>query len=155
VTTIKTSNKDISEESWVAHLGFIQDIVTRMARNSYLLKGWTVTLVAAIFALSLRLESVAFVGIAFLPTIVFAGLDAYYLSMERSFRDLYDCLRREPEKLEAFSMDISEYRKEKTVGKAMRSASVLLFYLAIGITVVISIVVVIGSIWLREVIACG
>ena len=50
---IKMANRSISEESWVSHLGFIQGVITRMAQNSYLLKGWDATLVAAIFALSL------------------------------------------------------------------------------------------------------
>ena len=34
------------------HLEFIQGIITRMANNSFMLKGWAVTLVAGIFALS-------------------------------------------------------------------------------------------------------
>ena len=37
---IKMANRCISEESWVSHLGFIQGVITRMAQNSYLLKGW-------------------------------------------------------------------------------------------------------------------
>ena len=38
----------------IAHLGFIQGIITRMGTNSFLLKGWSVTLVAAMFALAVK-----------------------------------------------------------------------------------------------------
>ena len=36
------------------YLEFIQQTITRMANNSFLLKGWTVTLSAAIFALAAK-----------------------------------------------------------------------------------------------------
>lgn len=36
----------------VPHLEMIQGVINRMARNSFALKGWAVTLVAGIFALS-------------------------------------------------------------------------------------------------------
>ena len=39
-------------EMKLKHLEFIQGIITRMANNSFMLKGWAVTLVAGIFALS-------------------------------------------------------------------------------------------------------
>lgn len=40
------------EEDLLKHLEFIQYIINRMAKNSFLLKGWTVTIVAAFFALA-------------------------------------------------------------------------------------------------------
>ncbi|WP_435354079.1 hypothetical protein [Morganella morganii] len=36
----------------IAHLGFIQGVINRMGSNSFMIKGWCVALVAAIFALS-------------------------------------------------------------------------------------------------------
>lgn len=36
----------------VNHLEMIQGVISRMASNSFALKGWAVTLVAGIFALS-------------------------------------------------------------------------------------------------------
>ena len=36
------------------HLEFIQDVITRMNSNSFLLKGWCVTLMSVLFALSAR-----------------------------------------------------------------------------------------------------
>jgi len=34
------------EASKIAHLGFIQATITRMGTNSFMIKGWAVTLVA-------------------------------------------------------------------------------------------------------------
>ena len=39
-------------ENKLRHLEMIQNIISRMANNSFLLKGWTVTLVAGIFTIS-------------------------------------------------------------------------------------------------------
>jgi len=38
-------------EKKLKHLEFIQQAINRMASNLFLLKGWTVTLIAAMFAL--------------------------------------------------------------------------------------------------------
>jgi hypothetical protein len=64
-------SKDKSEEAWLKHLEFIQNIVTRMARNSFLLKGWSLTLVAAIFALSINTPSVLLGLVALFPSLAF------------------------------------------------------------------------------------
>jgi hypothetical protein len=37
-------------ENKIKHLEFIQSTVGRMASNLFLLKGWTITLIAAVFA---------------------------------------------------------------------------------------------------------
>jgi hypothetical protein len=73
-----------------AYLAMIQLIITRMGANSFILKGWNVTLVSALFALSVKDSNTRFVMIAFLPALVFWILDAYYLRQERLFRKLYD-----------------------------------------------------------------
>lgn len=39
-------------EKKLKHLEMIQAVINRMANNSFMLKGWTVTLVAGIFALA-------------------------------------------------------------------------------------------------------
>ena len=39
-------------EKKLKHLEMVQGVINRMANNSFMLKGWAVTLVAGIFALS-------------------------------------------------------------------------------------------------------
>lgn len=41
------------EEARLEHLKMIQTVITRMAQNSFLLKGWSVTLVSAMITLTL------------------------------------------------------------------------------------------------------
>lgn len=67
------------------HLEMIQGVIARIAGNSFLLKGWSVTIAAALFALAARDSNSQFACIALLPSIVFWGLDAYYLRQERLF----------------------------------------------------------------------
>lgn len=98
-------------EKKVAHLGFVQSIITRLAGNSALLKGWAVTLVAATFALAAKDTDVRFILIAYVPTIAFWLLDAFYLRQERLFRDLYSAVAGKPEDKIDFSMDTSSFNQ--------------------------------------------
>jgi hypothetical protein len=75
------------------HLELIQAIITRMAGNSFLIRGWSVTLVSALFALAAKDSDRSFVVVSYFPCVMFWVLDAYYLSQERKFRSLYDSVR--------------------------------------------------------------
>jgi len=75
------------------HLEFIQGVINRVATNSFQLKGWTMLLVSALFALSAANTKVAFVFLAYVPAAVFWGLDGYFLMVERAYRELYDRVR--------------------------------------------------------------
>ena len=91
-------------ERKLKHLDFIQNTITRMSHNSFLLKGWAVTLVGALFALSQKEIDGGITFIAILLSVMFWVLDAYYLSKEHLFRLLYDEVRvKEPEDID-FSM---------------------------------------------------
>jgi len=130
------------DDAALKHLEFIQNIVTRMANNSFLLKGWSVTLVAAIFVLTVNNPSAYLIFIAIFPALAFWGLDAYYLRQERLFRQLYRKLIEEPDNVSAFSMDTSDYeRNVQSWFDTALSKSVLPFHGAIVSTVVLAIVV--------------
>ena len=64
-------------ESKLKHLEMIQAVVNRMANNSFLLKGWSVTLVSALLALAAANSDRRFVFVAVLPLLMFWLLDAY------------------------------------------------------------------------------
>lgn len=114
------------------HLEFIQNIITRMAGNLFFLRGWTITLIGALLALFSKNSSPYYV-FYFLIVIVFIFwiLDGYFLSQERSYRDLYNHVRKLKEEEIDFSMDISEYQKYKknTLIYSMFSSTLLIFYL--------------------------
>ena len=117
-------------ESKHKHLEFIQAVISRMAGNSFLLKGWTVTLVAALFALSSKDANHSYLLVVYLPVLVFWTLDGYFIYQERLFRDLYDHVRQLGEAKIDFSMDRRRFRSARNswLG-SMFSSTLLLFYL--------------------------
>ncbi len=96
-------------EQKIAHLQMIQGVINRMAGNSFLLKGWSVTLVAALFALAAIGTSPLFVYLAYFPSFMFWILDAYFLRQERLFRRLYDDVRELSPPDTDFSMDTAPF----------------------------------------------
>lgn len=87
-----------------AHLEMIQGVINRMGGNSFLLKGWAVTLLAGLLALDISKPEDGCARIAYLPIILFWVLDSYFLYQERSFRKLYDAVRVKDEAHVDFSM---------------------------------------------------
>lgn len=87
-----------------AHLEMIQGVINRMSNNSFLIKGWAVTLVAGIFALSSKDNDKMFFLVAYIPIILFWGLDSYYLLQERLYRSLYNFVRLKKDEDADFSM---------------------------------------------------
>ena len=91
------------------HLEFIQGVVNRLSTNSFLLKGWSVVLVSALFALSAGSSKAGYVFLAYVPALVFWALDGYFLAVEREYRKLYDTVRtREPGNID-FSMSTHDF----------------------------------------------
>ncbi len=76
-------------EKKLKHLEFIQNVITRMNTNSFMIKGWAVTLVAALFALSDKTHQHHLYLIAFIPVPLFWLLDGFFLATEKRFRELY------------------------------------------------------------------
>lgn len=101
----------------IKHLEIIQSVISRMAGNSFALKGWAVTLVAGIFALSGKDADKTYFLIAYVPILVFWGLDTYYLRQERLYRALYNAVRLKCENDIDFNMStfLPELQSEKTV----------------------------------------
>jgi hypothetical protein len=82
-------------EKKLKHLEFIQNIITRMNANSFAIKGWSVTLVSALFALAADKADMKFILVALLPVAVFWILDGFFLSQEKQYRNF---MRKWPSK---------------------------------------------------------
>jgi hypothetical protein len=78
------------------HLEFVQAAVNRMASNLFLLKGWSITLIAALFALAAKDANKFYILIAYFPLFIFWTLDGYFLSQERKFRALLEVAKVNP-----------------------------------------------------------
>ena len=94
------------------HLELIQGVINRVASNSFHLKGWSVVLVSALFALAASNAKVYFVYLAFLPAIAFWVLDGYFLWQERMYRKLYDAVRKGEDEQSDFSMNAYNFEAE-------------------------------------------
>jgi len=123
------------------HLEFIQGAINRMAGNLFFLRGWTITLIAALFAFFAKETNTDFIFVVYFPVIIFWILDGYFLSQERLFRALYNHVRKLDEKEIDFSMGTSEYNKDKRNGwlRSMFSGTLLFFYLPlVGVMLLIT-----------------
>jgi len=113
------------------HLEFIQQAINRMASNLFLLKGWTVTLIAAMFALAAKESNSLYFLLAYLPTLMFWLLDGYFLAQERRFRSLYEHVRTLEESAIDFSMNTQPFKSEPKSNRwshAMFSPTLVVYY---------------------------
>jgi hypothetical protein len=72
------------------HLEFIQGVISRMSTSSFLFKGWAITLAASLSAFGAVNTRAALLVIAAFSTLMFWGLDGYYLWLERGFVKLHE-----------------------------------------------------------------
>lgn len=91
------------------HLEFLQNVIARMNTNSFMIKGWAITLVSALFALAARDANPKYVLITYVVLPVFWIIDGFFLATERQYRALYNEVRSRPETNIDFSMDASQY----------------------------------------------
>lgn len=125
-------------ETTIKHLEMIHAVITRMAGNSFALKGWAVTVVAAVLAFGAERKDTSVSLLAFVPAIAFWWLDGYYLAIERRFRALYDDVRRgEPPPDGMFSMDVTAYAEREPVFRAIRRDAVWPIYAALIVVAVV------------------
>ena len=126
------------------HLEFIQGVVNRLSTNSFLLKGWSVVLVSALFALAANNANELFIYLAYFPAIAFWILDGYFLWQERLFRALYDRVRVLEETEIDFSMDTSIVENAlKSWADATFSKTLVLFHwTVIGSILVVMLVLI-------------
>lgn len=79
-------------EAKLKHLEFIQAVIARMSNSSFLFKGWAITIAAGLSAFAatssqgvLRVALIA----AIVSSVLFWGLDGYYLWIEHRYVALY------------------------------------------------------------------
>lgn len=121
-------NKDEATKCFLKEIEIIQGVINRMANNSFLIKGWTITLIVG----SLLFKSEPIMAwIAIIPIIGFWGLDAYFLRQERLYRKLYAWVieNRLLSNEHLFSMNTNRFTEG--VGSSIRtmlSKTLLAFY---------------------------
>ncbi len=126
-------------EKKLKHLEFVQAAIGRMASNLFLLKGWAITLIAGLFALATKGSDRAYYLIAYLPALMFWALDAFFLTLERRFRSLYDHVRALDESQIDFSMNTEPFKRLKGNGywDAFWSKTLAVYYGALIVTMIV------------------
>lgn len=130
-------NKESLKEYMLKEIEIIHDIIGRMAFNSFVIKGWTITLVVV----ALLLKGInCQIGIAFIPLLVFWFLDAYFLWQERLYRKLYEWVTDNRLKTDKYLFDMNAYRFEDKVQSRLRimfSITLGWFYGSIAVLIII------------------
>lgn len=118
------------------HLDLIQCVINRMASNSFALKGWAVTLIAGIFVLAGKDTDKMYFLVAYIPILVFWGLDSYYLLQEKLYRALYDKVREMDSDKIDFNMNahLDEFKTQaNTWWRCISSKTELWFYFPLAL----------------------
>lgn len=95
-------------EAKLKHLEFIEAVLTRMSTNSFLFKGWAITIASALSGFAAVDSKHGLLVIALVATLMFWALDGYYLWLERCFIALYDVVASKDESDIDFSMKIDK-----------------------------------------------
>ena len=87
------------KEQVIKHLEIIQGVINRLAHNSFLIKGWSMTILAAAILFIARSNGYSeYLMLAFIiPVVSFWVLDGYFLWQERLFRGVYNDVRLQEE----------------------------------------------------------
>ena len=120
-----------SEEKVIKHLEMIQGIVNRLGSNSFLLKSWSMAIIATTVVLMTRYEVKTYAFLALvIPILSFWILDGYFLWQERLFRKIYNEVRKQSDT--DFSMNIMKHRNEPKCSwpSAIFSVTLNIFYIS-------------------------
>ncbi|MCK6650475.1 MAG: hypothetical protein L6Q66_12530 [Bacteroidia bacterium] len=130
-------------EAKLKHLEFIQNVITRMNSNSFMIKGWTIAIVSALFALAANNSNHNLIWAVLIVVPIFWVLDGYFLSMESKYTKLYEAVTKKEET--DFDMNASAYKDNCswlgstfsiTLGVFYGSLLFLTFFVAIMIGII-------------------
>jgi hypothetical protein len=146
------------DESRRQYLDIIQGIISRLAGNQFLIKGWALTVAAAIlgYAAAHRQWAVALLNIAIASG--FWALDAYFLRAERLYRHLWIDASKTTSTVAIYSLDISSYRQSvryfksvpdengnKRIGAALAPAVAAVHSLILSVTIIVLIATAVAA----------
>ncbi len=126
------------------HLDFIQNVIARLANNSFLMKGWAITVSGAFYGFGVQQKLWQLAAIGLVPAVSFWWLDAYFLRAETMFRCLFNSVRRNPDAHEPFDMNHRAFEKDvkSMIGmmfsETLRAFHGILFLIGLAITVAIA-----------------
>jgi hypothetical protein len=89
----------VSNDEFHKEIDLIQSCISRMAQNSFMIKGWGFTLIAALIALTAdKIDWMIISLIGVFVLVCFWSLDAFFLKTEKLYRFKYEWIIQEREK---------------------------------------------------------
>jgi hypothetical protein len=123
------------DDKKIKHLELIQAIITRMNSNSFVIKGWVITIVSAVLALLASTHNTSFIVITALPIVVFWIVDSFYLQTERKYVELYKLTIKQDSAIAPFSLnpeeDAIKSAKKTLYFNVFTSRTIISFYLSL------------------------
>ena len=129
-------------EAKLKHLDYIQAAIARMANHSFLFKGWSITMVGALFAFAVVEAKWALVVVALFATLLFWGLDGYYLWIERGFVELHKQVSVQTEAEIDLSMAIDKHQAFSRWLRTCLRPHIIAFYGTVVLVELVGIFVV-------------
>lgn len=114
-------------------IDLIQSCINRMAQNSFIIKGWALTIVTVVLALMEKnIDPIYLCLVMFIPLLSFWYLDAFFLQTEKKYRKMYDWVLGARQKNDLSNLyDLNPHRFDdqvESIGKVMRSITLRVFY---------------------------
>ncbi len=137
----------LSREELHKELDLIQEVVKRMAQNSFQVKTWLIGVLMAMLAFTKdevfgsadSTAGLALNGMLFLPIAFFWYLDGFFLRTERLYRNVYKWVIQYRPITNAYLYDLNTFKREvkgketiieiPSTWKVMISQTLLFFYL--------------------------
>lgn len=115
-------------------IDLIQACISRMANNSFLLKGWTISILVVVLALvEKQIDPIYLCLILMIPFVSFWYLDAFFLRTEKMYRKMYEWVIENRRKgNEQYLYDLNPKRFEEKVQGVLRimfTQTLVCFYL--------------------------
>lgn len=138
--------KKIQIEEIHKEIDLIQSCITRMAQNSFMVKGWFVSLYAVVLALlPEKINLFLLCTVLIMVNLMFWYLDAFFLRTEKIYRKIYDWvleMRPKNNRELLYQLNPKEYdgkiEKVESIRKVMWSRTLRWFY-SIPLIIVIAL----------------
>lgn len=116
-------------------IDLVQNCINRMAKNSFMLKGWLITIYTIVLTLlpeKIEFDKIFIVMIS--STCLFWYLDAFFLKNEKIYREIYEWILKERPKNNRellYQLNPNKFTtkiSEVSIIKTMFSKTLLIFY---------------------------
>ena len=132
----KEITKEITVDEMHKEIDLLQSCIDRMAKNSFMIKGWFVSIYAVILALlPEKVDVMLLCVVLIVVNILFWYLDGVYLRDEKIYRRIYQWVveaRKQNDRELKYQLELNLYKNKigtmDSVGKIMLSKSLFIFY---------------------------